>query len=113
MIGPASTLAIYTLAAVCEIAGCFGMWLWVREGRSPLWAVAGTVSLITFAWLLTRVPLNAAGRTFAAYGGIYIVASLAWLPLVERVAPTRSDLLGGAVGLLGTFIILLGSRSGT
>jgi small multidrug resistance family-3 protein len=106
-----STWALFALAAVLEIAGCFGVWLWLRAGRSPAWAIAGVVSLIAFAWVLTRVPSNAAGRTFAAYGGVYIIASLAWLYGIEQIRPTRTDLIGGSLSLLGTAIILLGART--
>ena len=74
-------LWVYPLAALAEIAGCFAFWLWLREGRSALWAASGTLSLIAFGWLLTLVPAEHAGRAFAAYGGVYICASLAWMDL--------------------------------
>jgi small multidrug resistance family-3 protein len=110
VISQLSTWAVFALAAVLEIAGCFGVWLWLRGDRSPVFAVAGVLSLIAFAWVLTRVPSNAAGRTFAAYGGIYIAASLIWLANVERIRPTRTDLIGATLSLVGTAIILLGAR---
>jgi small multidrug resistance family-3 protein len=110
MMGQLSTWALFALAAVLEIAGCFGVWLWLRADRSPAWAVAGVAALIAFAWVLTRVPSNGAGRTFAAYGGVYIAASLIWLAAVEHIRPTRTDLLGATLSLLGTGIILLGAR---
>ncbi|MNT92793.1 hypothetical protein D3C72_2341340 [compost metagenome] len=68
------------------------------------------LSLIAFAWLLTLVPAEAAGRAFAAYGGVYIVASLAWMALVEKTTPDRWDLIGGAVCLIGAGVILFGPR---
>ncbi len=71
---------------------------------------AGMVSLAIFAWLLTLVPTEAAGRAYAAYGGIYIVASLLWLWGVERHAPDRWDLAGGAVCLAGASLILFAPR---
>lgn len=101
---------LYPLAALAEIAGCFAFWAWLRLDRSPLWLVPGVLSLIAFAWLLTLVPSAAAGRAFAAYGGVYIVASLVWMGLVEKAAPDRWDLIGGAVCLLGAAIILFGPR---
>ena len=70
---------IYPLAALAEIGGCFAFWAWLKLDRSPVWLVPGVLSLIVFAWLLTLVPTEAAGRAFAAYGGVYIVASLAWM----------------------------------
>lgn len=104
-------LAIYGLAALAEIGGCFAFWAWLRLGRSPWWAGAGTLSLIAFALLLTRIDASVAGRAFAAYGGIYILASIAWMRLVEGVRPDRWDLIGGSVCLAGAAIILFGPRT--
>lgn len=101
---------IYPLAAVAEIAGCFAFWAWLKLDRSPLWLIPGVLSLIAFAWLLTLVPTDAAGRAFAAYGGVYICASLVWMALVEKAAPDRWDLIGGAVCLVGAAVILFGPR---
>lgn len=101
----------YSLAALFEIAGCFAFWAWARQGRSALWLIAGMVALGLFAWLLTRVESAFAGRAYATYGGVYVVASLLWLWAVERRAPDHWDILGGAVCLAGAAIILLGPRS--
>jgi len=103
-------LWIYPLAALCEIGGCFAFWAWLKLDRSAAWLVPGLASLIAFAWLLTLVPSEAAGRAFAAYGGVYIVASLAWMALVEKTAPDRWDLIGGAVCLAGAAVILFAPR---
>ncbi|RZJ97750.1 MAG: YnfA family protein [Brevundimonas sp.] len=103
-------LLIYPLAALAEIAGCFAFWAWLKLDRSPWWLVPGVLSLIVFAWLLTLVPTDAAGRAFAAYGGVYICASLAWMALVEKSPPDRWDLIGGAVCLIGAGIILFAPR---
>jgi small multidrug resistance family-3 protein len=105
-----ATLALYASAAIAEIAGCFAFWAWLRLGKPVWWLVPGIASLILFAWLLTRVDAVAAGRTYAAYGGIYIIGSLAWLWLVEDLRPDRWDLLGGAVCLAGAAIIIGGPR---
>lgn len=104
------TVWIYPLAALAEIAGCFAFWAWLRNGQSALWVAPGVASLIAFAWLLTLVPAEAAGRAFAAYGGVYICASLAWMRLVEKTSPDRWDLIGGAVCLAGAAVILFGPR---
>ena len=88
------TYAIFAAAAVAEIAGCFAFWAWLKLDRSPLWLVPGVASLIAFAWLLTLVQGDAAGRTYAAYGGTYIVASLGWLWIAEGVRPDRWDMVG-------------------
>ena len=105
------TVAIYAAAALAEIAGCFAFWAWLRLGHSALWGAAGVAALIAFAWLLTLVEVVAAGRAYAAYGGIYVVASLVWLRVVEGIAPDRSDLAGGTVVLAGAAIILWGPRA--
>jgi small multidrug resistance family-3 protein len=101
---------IYPLAAVAEIAGCFAFWAWLRSGHSAWWTVPGTFSLIAFAWLLTLVPTEAAGRAFAAYGGFYICASLVWMKLVEKTSPDRWDLIGGTICLAGAALILFAPR---
>jgi small multidrug resistance family-3 protein len=104
------TIAAYLIAALAEIAGCFAFWAWLRLGRSAWWLVPGMASLALFAWALTRVEVEAAGRAYAAYGGVYIAASLAWLWAVEGLRPDRWDLIGAAVCLAGAAIILLGPR---
>lgn len=104
------TFLIYPLAALAEIAGCFAFWAWLRLDRSPLFLAPGLVSLAVFAWLLTLVPSEAAGRAFAAYGGVYIAASLLWLWLVEGQRPDRFDLVGAAICLVGAAVILLPQR---
>ena len=81
------TALIYVAAALAEIGGCFAFWMWLRLGKSIAWTVPGTASLLLFAYFLTLVPTDAAGRAFAAYGGVYIVASLAWMWAVETVRP--------------------------
>jgi small multidrug resistance family-3 protein len=105
------TLAIFFAAALAEIAGCFAFWAWWRLDKSPLWLLPGIASLIVFAWLLTLADANAAGRAYAAYGGIYIGASLAWLWLAEGVRPDRWDLAGAAVCIAGASIILFAPRA--
>jgi small multidrug resistance family-3 protein len=105
-----ATALAYAGAAIAEIAGCFAFWAWLRLGRSPAWALAGMLSLALFAWLLTRVPSPFAGRAFAAYGGVYIAFSLAWLWAVEGMRPDRWDLAGAALCLAGAGLILYGPR---
>ncbi|MGS1096049.1 YnfA family protein [Aquamicrobium terrae] len=101
---------IYAAAALAEIAGCFAFWAWWRLGKSVLWLAPGMVSLILFAWLLAQVDSAAAGRTYAAYGGIYIAASLGWLWLAEGLRPDKWDITGALICLAGASLILLGPR---
>jgi small multidrug resistance family-3 protein len=113
MTGPAlPTLSIFALAALAEIAGCFAAWAVLRLGRSALWLAPGLLALAAFAYLLTLVPSDAAGRAYAAYGGVYILASILWLQIVEGVRPDRYDLLGTATCLVGAGIILFAPRTG-
>jgi len=107
----AMTAIVYIAAALAEIAGCFSFWIWLREGRAVWWLVPGVASLALFAWLLTLVDTPAAGRAYAAYGGVYVAASLGWLLVVEGVRPDRWDLLGAAICILGAGVILLAPRA--
>lgn len=105
-----ATLAVYGAAALAEIAGCFAFWAWIRLGRSAWWTLPGIASLCLFAWLLTRADTDFAGRAYAAYGGVYIAASLLWLWLVEGARPDRWDAAGALVCLAGAALILAGPR---
>ncbi|CDZ48076.1 YnfA family protein [Neorhizobium galegae] len=105
------TYILYAIAALAEIAGCFAFWAWFRLEKPVWWLAPGVVSLIVFAWLLALVPSEAAGRTYAAYGAIYILASILWLWAIEARVPDRWDVLGVTVCLVGGAIILFGPRS--
>ncbi|MBP1870351.1 small multidrug resistance family-3 protein [Ensifer adhaerens] len=102
--------AVYSLAALAEIAGCFAFWAWLKLDRPIWWLIPGVASLALFAWLLTLIDSEAAGRAYAAYGGVYIAASLLWLWLAEGIKPDRWDLTGMTVALVGSTIILAGPR---
>jgi len=108
----ANVALIYAAAALAEIAGCFAFWAWARLGKSVLWLAPGMLALAGFAWLLTLVPVAAAGRAYAAYGGVYIGASLLWLWAVEGLRPDRWDMTGAAVCMAGAAIILFAPRPG-
>ena len=99
-------VAIFVLAAFFEIAGCFAFWSWMRRGVTPFVLILGIASLIGFALALTRVDSAFAGRAYAAYGGIYIAASLAWLWIVEGQVPTRTDVLGASFAIVGALVII-------
>ncbi|MCJ2006769.1 YnfA family protein [Methylobacterium sp. J-092] len=104
------TFFAYAGAALAEIAGCFAFWAWLRLGKSAWWVAPGMVSLGLFAYLLTLVEVEAAGRTYAAYGGVYIAASILWLWLAEGHQPDRWDITGGIICLTGMGVILFGPR---
>jgi small multidrug resistance family-3 protein len=103
-------MIIYGAAAVAEIAGCFAFWAWLRLDKPVWWLAPGLISLALFAFLLTRIDGGFAGRTYAAYGGVYISASIMWLWLIEAQRPDRWDLIGALVCLAGAAIILFGPR---
>lgn len=99
------TLLLFLATAVAEIVGCYLPYLWLKQGRSAWLLVPAALSLVLFAWLLT-LHSAAAGRVYAAYGGVYIGVALVWLWLVDQVRPTTWDVLGAAVALAGMGIIV-------
>lgn len=105
-----TNIFIFSLTALLEIAGCYAFWMWARQEQSAIWLAPGVLALIAFAWALTRVDVEHAGRVYAIYGGVYIVASLIWLWAVEGARPDRWDVLGSIVCLTGAAIILWAPR---
>ncbi|MFT4825986.1 MAG: small multidrug resistance family-3 protein [Halioglobus sp.] len=103
------TFTLFLSTAVAEILGCYLVYLWLREGKTFLLIIPAAMSLAIFAWLLTLHPF-AAGRVYAAYGGVYVSAAIVWLWTVEGVRPTHWDFLGAAVTLLGMSIIMFAPR---
>ena len=101
-----ANLLVFATAAFFEIAGCFAFWTWLRRGSSPFVVVLGVGSLAVFAVALTRVNSAFAGRAYAAYGGIYIAASLVWLWLAEGQRPSLTDLIGAGIAIAGALVIV-------
>jgi small multidrug resistance family-3 protein len=104
------TVGLFVLTALCEIAGCYLPYLWLRKGMTVWLLVPAAASLAAFSWLLTLHP-EAAGRTYASYGGAYVATAVLWLWLVQRQHPDRWDLIGAAVTLVGMAIIAFGPRA--
>jgi small multidrug resistance family-3 protein len=105
----AKIVALFAITAVAEIVGCYLPYLWLKK-NGPAWLLLpAALSLALFAWLLTLHP-HAAGRVYAAYGGIYVSVALAWLWIVDGVRPTPADYAGVAMTLAGMGVIMLGSR---
>jgi len=101
--------ALFAVTALAEIVGCYLPWLVMKQAK-PVWLLLpGGLSLILFAWLLTLHP-TAAGRTYAAYGGMYIAVALMWLRFVEGVQLSRWDIAGGLIALIGMSVIALQPR---
>ena len=103
------TIALFAATALAEIVGCYLPYLWLRKDGSAWLLLPAAVSLALFAWLLSLHP-NAAGRVYAAYGGVYIAAAIAWLWIVDGVRPTHWDWLGVSVSLIGMSIIMFAPR---
>lgn len=106
----ARVFALFVVTAIAEIVGCYLPYLWLKRDGSIVLLVPAAAALTAFVWLLTLHP-HAAGRTYAAYGGVYVVVALGWLFLVQRIVPDRWDLIGGAVTLIGMAIIYFAPRS--
>lgn len=105
----AKTLLLFILTAIAEIIGCYLPYLWLKKGASVWLLIPAALSLALFAWLLTLHP-DAAGRIYAAYGGVYITVALAWLWLVDGMRPTAWDVVGVLVSLGGMAIIMFAPR---
>lgn len=104
------TLGLFVLTAVAEIVGCYLPFLWLKQGKSVWLLIPAAASLALFAWLLSLHP-TAAGRVYAAYGGVYIGVAVVWLMLVDGIRPTGTDWVGVAVSLVGMAIIMFGPRA--
>lgn len=104
------TFALFAATALAEIIGCYLPYLWLKQGCSAWLLLPAAISLALFVWLLTLHP-QAAGRVYAAYGGVYISVALLWLWVVDAVRPTWTDWLGVAVCLIGAGIIVVGART--
>jgi len=83
---------------------------WLRLNHSPLWLLPGISSLALFAWALTRIDADFAGRAYAAYGGIYILSSLIWMWAFEGSRPDRWDVVGAVICVVGAMVIIYGPR---
>jgi small multidrug resistance family-3 protein len=104
-------LGLFVATALAEIVGCYLPYLWLKQGRSAWLLVPAAISLMLFAWLLTLHPY-AAGRVYAAYGGVYVSVALLWLWTVDGVRPTVTDWIGGGICLVGMAVTVLGASAG-
>lgn len=100
---------LFALTAVAEIVGCYLPYLWLKHGKSAWLLLPAAASLALFVWLLTLHP-QAAGRVYAAYGGMYVSVAILWLWLVDSVRPTATDMAGVAICIVGMLVIMLGAR---
>lgn len=105
------TLFAFIGAALAEIAGCFSFWAWLKLNKSIYWLIPGIASLVVFAYLLTLIDSQVAGRVYAAYGTVYIIASILWMWGIEGAVPDRFDIMGTLVCTLGAAIIFCAPRA--
>ncbi|MBK9663198.1 MAG: YnfA family protein [Nitrosomonas sp.] len=105
----AKTLSLFVVTALAEIIGCYLPYLWLREGKSFWLLLPAAISLVVFVWLLTLHP-QAAGRVYAAYGGVYISVALMWLWGVDAIRPTATDWIGIVICLIGVIVIMYGRQ---
>lgn len=103
------TLGLFAATAIAEIIGCYLPYLWLKEGKSFWLLLPAAISLGVFVWLLTLHP-QAAGRVYAAYGGVYICTALIWLWVVDAVRPTTTDWIGISICLIGVIVIMYGRQ---
>jgi small multidrug resistance family-3 protein len=103
------TVLLFLITAVAEIVGCYLPYLWLRENKSAWLLLPAIISLALFAWLLSLHP-TAAGRVYAAYGGVYIFVAVMWLWLVDGIKPSVWDIAGSVVALTGMAIIMFAPR---
>ena len=104
------TIALFLITAIAEIVGCYLPYLWLRQDKSIWLLVPAAISLTLFAWLLSLHP-TAAGRVYAAYGGIYILVAVLWLWVVDGITPTTWDIVGALVALVGMAIIIFAPKN--
>ncbi|WP_296062621.1 YnfA family protein [uncultured Amphritea sp.] len=104
------TIALFMITAVAEIIGCYLPYLWLKQDKSVWLLVPAAISLALFAWLLSLHP-TAAGRVYAAYGGVYVFVALLWLWLVDGIRPTTWDMVGALVALTGMAIIIFAPKT--
>jgi len=104
------TIALFLITAVAEIVGCYLPYLWLKQDKSIWLLIPAAISLTLFAWLLSLHP-TAAGRVYAAYGGVYISVAVLWLWIIDGIKPTAWDTVGALVALAGMAIIMFAPRN--
>ncbi|MFT8314571.1 MAG: YnfA family protein [Clostridium sp.] len=105
--GILKSIFYFVLAGVFEIGGGYLIWMWLRDGKSIWYGLAGALSLIIYGVVPTLQPTSSSfGRVYAAYGGIFIVLSILWGWKIDKVIPDRFDLIGGFIALIGVLIIM-------
>ena len=105
------SVVLFVLAALAEIGGAWLVWQGVREHRGLLWMAAGVLALGAYGFVATLQPDPHFGRILAAYGGVFVIGSLAWGMVVDGYRPDRFDYIGAACCLVGVVVIMYAPRS--
>ena len=100
------SLGYFILAGLCEIGGGYLIWLWLKEGKPIVYALAGAIILTIYGIIPTLQPQGNFGKIYAAYGGIFIVLSILWGWAIDNVIPDRFDIIGGFISLIGVAVII-------
>jgi small multidrug resistance family-3 protein len=103
------SVMLFVAAGLAEIGGGYLVWRAVRNGASLWVALCGAALLVAYGVIPTFQP-SAFGRTYAAYGGVFVVLSLLWGWIVDRVRPDVPDVAGGLVCLIGVAVIMYWPR---
>ncbi|QOP46780.1 YnfA family protein [Sulfurimonas paralvinellae] len=106
-----TNIGLFFTGAFFEIFGCYSFWLYFKENKHSFWLGIGLISLVVFAYVLTKIDLTHAGRVYATYGGIYIFSSLLWLYFVENEVLNKWDIIGSITAFIGVLIIYVGNKS--
>lgn len=107
---PARSVALFLLAALFEIGGCWLVWQGLRDHRGLAWIGAGVVSLGVYGFVATLQPDSHFGRILAAYGGVFVAGSLVWGMVADRYRPDRFDVIGAVLCLIGVGVIMYAPR---
>jgi small multidrug resistance family-3 protein len=105
-----STFFILFIASIFELVGSFGLWMWMKQDKSILFVIPGTIFLVAFVYLMTTIDSEYAGKLYALYSGIYLLASIGWMWLFEGNAPSKFDVMGIGSYLFGSIMIFYGER---
>jgi small multidrug resistance family-3 protein len=103
------TLGLFFVAALMEIGGGYLVWQWIREKKGVVLGLIGAIILFLYGIIPTLQPSNF-GRTYAAYGGIFIISSIAWGMIVDKKKPDRFEIIGSLVAICGAIIIFYTPR---
>jgi small multidrug resistance family-3 protein len=106
------SIALFVLAGLAEIGGCWLVWQAVREHRPWWFAIGGALSLAAYGFVATAQPNANFGRVLAAYAGVFVAGSLLWAVAFDHLHPSRYDLIGAGICLAGTAVIIFGPGQG-